>query len=105
MADADLERIAADAPYIFIGTVEHAAASSVAGTPADEHTGIVRVEQVVRAPDAVGLVPGATVTVRSEDEVNPEEINPEDQLKWTITDYRVTQISDIPQPGLKKPGP
>jgi hypothetical protein len=67
MADADLERIAADAPYIFIGTVEHAAASSVAGTPADEHTGIVRVEQVVRAPDAVGLVPGATVTVRSED--------------------------------------
>ena len=67
MADADLERVAADAPYIFVGTVEQAGASSVAGAPADEHTGVVRVERVVRAPAVVGLVPGATVTVRNED--------------------------------------
>jgi hypothetical protein len=66
VAKTDLETAAADAPYIFVGTVEHAGASSVAGAPADEHTGIVRVEEVVRAPAAVGLVAGATVTVRSE---------------------------------------
>lgn len=67
MADSDLERAAADAPYIFVGTVEHAGASSVSGAPADEHTGVVRVERVVRAPAAVGLVAGSTITVRDEE--------------------------------------
>jgi len=67
MPDEKLANAAADAPFVFVGTVEQPGASSVAGAPADEHTGIVRVEHVVRAPEVVGLVPGAMVTVRSED--------------------------------------
>src|SRR4051812_46889206 len=67
MPDQKLADAAASAPFVFVGTVEQPGASSVAGAPADQHTGIVRVEQVVRAPEVVGLVPGATVTVRSED--------------------------------------
>src|SRR5207248_11097647 len=66
MPDEKLTDAAASAPFVFVGTVEQAGASSVAGAPADEHTGIVRVERVVRAPAVVGLVPGATVTVRNE---------------------------------------
>jgi hypothetical protein len=66
-ADRKIGSAAADAPFVFVGTVEQAGASSVAGAPADQHTGIVRVEQVVRAPEVVGLAPGATVTVRSDD--------------------------------------
>src|SRR5689334_1221739 len=67
MPDQKLADAAASAPFVFVGSVEQPGASSVADAPADQHTGIVRVERVVRAPEVVGLVPGAMVTVRSED--------------------------------------
>ena len=48
----------------FTGVVSELRASTVSGVLPDERTVVVDVEQVVKAPPAVGLGPGARVTVR-----------------------------------------
>jgi len=65
MANKSVQRAAETAGLVFVGTVDRANASSVAAAPADEHTAIVRIERIVRAPQVLGLVPGRTLTLRS----------------------------------------
>jgi hypothetical protein len=65
MANQSVQRAAETAGLVFVGTVDRANASAVAAAPADEHTAIVRIERIVRAPQVLGLVPGKTLTLRS----------------------------------------
>src|SRR5437763_14097008 len=64
MADGDLiERIEA-AAFSFTGTVGAPATAAFVGMPVDARTAVVRVDEVLHAPDALARMAGADVAVR-----------------------------------------
>jgi hypothetical protein len=64
MTEPSRREMLASAGVAFIGVVDRLNASAIPDVTLDEPTAIVRVEQVIKAPDAIGLRPGATVTLR-----------------------------------------
>ena len=48
----------------FVGTVERLGASTMSDVPIDDHTAVVRVDQVLHAPDAFTNLAGAPITVQ-----------------------------------------
>jgi hypothetical protein len=64
MPDTTLKDLLASATLAFTGTVTATGSSSVAGFPADDHTAVVTVREVLKAPSMLALPTGATVTVQ-----------------------------------------
>src|SRR5689334_3151552 len=58
------ENLAAQAKFVFQGTVTKLKATTLPGVPATDHTVIVRVDQVVHAPDALVDLAGHEITVQ-----------------------------------------
>src|SRR5436190_1819597 len=96
MADADLEQMAVDAPYIFIGTVEHAAASSVAGTPADEQLeALAQAPLRARARKADLIVSGRVVDLSPLEGAGPEtgaQVTSEHDPQWWHAEIAVDEV-------------
>jgi len=60
--DATLKDLLASATLAFTGTVTDVGSSSVAGFPADDHTAVVTVREVLKAPAVLAHLAGAAVT-------------------------------------------
>jgi hypothetical protein len=74
MTDTNLAAVAPDAAFIFKGTVQQVGVTTMPSAPASDRTLVVRVDQVVHAPDAVKDLAGENVTLRLADgapTVNP----------------------------------
>ena len=50
--------------FSFVGTVERLGASTMTDVPIDNHTAVVRVDQVLHAPDAFTALAGTPITVQ-----------------------------------------
>lgn len=68
---ADLKQLVRDAPFGFIGTVEHVGATTMEGVPADERTAVVHVDSVIHAPEAFAGLAGQVVTLQLSPDADP----------------------------------
>ncbi len=64
MATSLIEDLARQARFIFRGTVERLGAATMSGIPVTDATAIVKVEEVIRAPQVLGDLTGKDVTVQ-----------------------------------------
>ena len=64
MPDGEVLDLMSRAGISFTGTVQRVGESRVAGVAADERTAVVRVDQVLHAPDALARLAGSDVTVQ-----------------------------------------
>src|SRR2546426_6337746 len=64
MPDEAIVRLLRQAPFSFVGTVEHLAAATMTGVPIDDRTAVVRVDHVLHSPDAFATLDGQRITVR-----------------------------------------
>jgi hypothetical protein len=71
MPPESVKELLAESGLAFTGTVEAADATTVPGLPADDRTVVVRVNEVLHAPQAVDLHGGSTVTVQLADHLPP----------------------------------
>ncbi|MEU6665186.1 hypothetical protein [Streptomyces sp. NPDC046727] len=70
----DLSELVRKAPLSFLGTVVRLGDSRVASVPADDRTAVVRVAEVLHAPDAFKRLGGSEVTVRLSDDLDPPAV-------------------------------
>lgn len=63
MARRDIGELLERAGFVFFGRIRRLGAATMASVPVTESTAVVRVEEVVRAPDAVGDQTGREITV------------------------------------------
>ncbi|KOV72600.1 MULTISPECIES: hypothetical protein [unclassified Streptomyces] len=70
----DLSELVRKAPLSFLGTVVRLGDSRVASVPADDRTAVVRVAEVLHAPDALKRLGGSEVTVRLSDDLEPPAV-------------------------------
>lgn len=64
MPDAAVVKLLKQSSLSFVGTVEHLGASTMTDVPIDNRTAVVRVDQVLRAPDAFTSLAGTPITVQ-----------------------------------------
>ena len=64
MPDEAIIRLLRQAPFSFVGTVEHLAAATMTGVLIDDRTAVVRVDRVLHSPDAFATLDGQRITVR-----------------------------------------
>ncbi|HZA10090.1 hypothetical protein [Mycobacterium sp.] len=62
------------AAFSFVGTVERLGAATMEDLPVDERTAVVRVDQVLQAPDAFAQLAGMSVTVQLLPDTEPPEV-------------------------------
>jgi hypothetical protein len=74
MADEQIKELMRQAPFSFVGTVEHLGGATMAEIPVDDRTAVVRVEQVLHAPEAFTQLEGQRVTVQLSSDVDPPAI-------------------------------
>jgi hypothetical protein len=58
------QALARDARFVFIGTIQRLRAATMDDVPLDDRTAIVRVDQIVHAPDVLAQYTGHDITVR-----------------------------------------
>jgi hypothetical protein len=63
-----------EAAFSFVGTVERLGATTMEDVPVDERTAVVRVDQVLQAPDAFAQLGGMSVTVQLLPDTEPPEV-------------------------------
>jgi hypothetical protein len=63
-----------EAAFSFVGTVERLGAATMEDMPVDERTAVVRVDQVLQAPDAFAQLGGMSVTVQLLPDTEPPEV-------------------------------
>ena len=63
-ADSKAEALAQQASFIFKGTVQKLKATSMPGVPVNDRTAIVRVDEIVQAPEALSHYAGQEITVQ-----------------------------------------
>ncbi len=68
---ADLKKLVREAPFGFVGTVEHMGATTMEGIPADERTAVVHVDSVIVAPEAFVSMAGQIVTLQLSPDIDP----------------------------------
>jgi hypothetical protein len=73
VSDDAVRALLREAPLSFLGTVERLRAATMGDVPIDEHTAIVHVDQVLRAPEAFAQLAGTRITVQ----LNAKEDEPE----------------------------
>jgi hypothetical protein len=71
MAPDSVKELLAESRLAFTGTVEKANASTVPDLPVDDRTVVVRVGEVLHAPEAIDLQGGSTVTVQLAQQLPP----------------------------------
>jgi hypothetical protein len=64
MPDEEIVRLLRQAPFSFVGTVEHLGAATMTGVPVDDRTAVVRVDRVLHSPEAFAALEGQRITVR-----------------------------------------
>jgi hypothetical protein len=64
MPDEDIVNLMRRSGLSFIGTVQRLSAATMTDIPVDDHTAVVRVDQVLHAPDAFTALAGQSVTVQ-----------------------------------------
>jgi hypothetical protein len=64
MPDTAVTKLLTQSSISFVGTVERLGASTMTDVPIDNHTAVVRVDQVLHAPDAFVNLAGSPVTVQ-----------------------------------------
>ena len=64
MADDPVLTLLKTSAISFVGTVERIGASTMSDVPIDNHTSVVRVDQVLHAPDAFSALAGTAITVQ-----------------------------------------
>jgi hypothetical protein len=70
----DLSELVRKTPLSFLGTVVRLGDSRVASVPADDRTAVVRVSEVLHAPDALKRLGGSEVTVQLSDDLDPPAV-------------------------------
>jgi hypothetical protein len=63
-----------EAAFSFTGTVERLGAATMEDVPVDERTAVVRVDQVLQAPDEFAQLAGMSVTVQLLPDTEPPEV-------------------------------
>jgi hypothetical protein len=63
-----------EAAFSFVGTVERLGAATMEDVPVDERTAVVRVDQLLQAPDAFAQLGGMSVTVQLLPDTEPPEV-------------------------------
>jgi hypothetical protein len=58
------QALARDARFVFVGTIQRLRAATMDDVPLDDRTAIVRVDQIVHAPDVLAQYTGHDITVR-----------------------------------------
>jgi len=71
MADDDIKRMLAQAPFSFVGTVMHLGAATMADLSVDARTAVVHVDHVLHAPDAFARMEGQRITVQLASDADP----------------------------------
>jgi len=71
MAPDSVKELLAESSLAFTGTVEQANASTVPDLPVDDRTVVVRVGEILHAPEAIDLQGGSTVTVQLAEQLPP----------------------------------
>lgn len=74
MSDEAITRFLREAAFSFTGTVEHVGAAQMKGGPIDDQTAVVKVDQVLHAPDAFAQLAGSTVTLQPSEGAEPLEV-------------------------------
>lgn len=74
MSDAGISDLMAQAAFSFVGTVEHLGAATMEDLPIDERTAVVRVDQVLHAPEAFAQLAGTSVTLQLREDGEPPEV-------------------------------
>ena len=64
MSDEDISRLLRQAPFSFVGTVEHRSAATMTDIPIDDWTAVVRVDYVLHSPEAFSTLQGHRITVQ-----------------------------------------
>ena len=64
MSDEEISRLLRQAPFSFVGTVEHRGAATMTDVLIDDRTAVVRVDHVLHAPDAFLTLQGHRITVQ-----------------------------------------
>lgn len=64
MPDEAIVRLLRQAPFSFVGTIEHLGAATMTDVPIDDRTAVVRVDYVLHSPDAFAALEGQRITVR-----------------------------------------
>jgi len=61
-----------DAAFVFKGTVQKVPGATMASVPVDDTTAIVRVDQILRAPEALAGLTGDVITVKLTERARPK---------------------------------
>jgi hypothetical protein len=64
MSDEEISRLLRQAPFSFVGTVEHLGAATMTNLPIDDRTAVVRVEHVLHSPEAFSTLQGQRITLQ-----------------------------------------
>lgn len=64
MATPPLEELARESRFIFRGTVERLNEATMPAVPVNEHTAVVRVDEIIRAPDLLSDLTNQEITVQ-----------------------------------------
>jgi hypothetical protein len=73
MSAEDITGLLAQAPFGFVGTVEHLGAATLSSVPIDESTAVVRVDLVLQAPQTFAGLEGQRITLRLKEPIQEGE--------------------------------
>lgn len=64
MSDETITELLRNAPFSFVGTIEHIGAATVSNIPIDERTAVVRVDYILHSPPLFSKLEGQIITVQ-----------------------------------------
>jgi hypothetical protein len=67
VSDEAIIALLRDAPFAFVGTIEHVGAATMSDVPIGSDTAVVRVDHVLQAPEAFGALEGQRITMQLKD--------------------------------------
>jgi hypothetical protein len=73
VSDEAITALLGEAPFAFVGTVEHVGAATMTDIPIDGRTAVVRVDHVLQAPEALPTLEGQRITMQLKEDTQPGE--------------------------------
>jgi hypothetical protein len=74
MFDEEIVRLLRQAPFSFVGTIEHLGAATMVDVPVDDRTAVVRIERVLHAPDEFVGLQGNLITIQLAADTLPPQV-------------------------------
>ncbi|MCW3054716.1 MAG: hypothetical protein JWN14_3886 [Chthonomonadales bacterium] len=74
MSDSTITNLLQQAPFSFVGTVEHLNAGTMSNIPIDERTAVVHVVHVLHSPPAFATLEGQRITVQLSADIVPPAV-------------------------------